>query len=429
MRETTIEIVRATIPVLKQRAKDITTRFYEVLLEENPELGPMFNRSHQGTGLQAHALAQALVAFAKHITTPHVLDKALRRIAHKHASLGVQPMQYEIVGQCLLRTISEVLGDAAAVEIIDAWGEAYEYLASILIEMEEEIYQHNEREQGGWRGPRRFKVTTIEPQSATIRSYYLVPVDGQPIMPFRPGQYLTALLEIDGRSLRRNYSISCAPGLPYYRITIKREPEGVASGFFHEQVEVGHEFDLLPPCGDFVLNESHRPLVLISAGIGIAPTISMLDAAVASDRRILFLHATHDETERAFREHIRALAKAHPQLRCTFVDGRSDQDDGPQYIGLIDRSLLEAELAEARTDMDVYFVGPQPFMQTVFEQVHRIGVPDAQVHFEFFGPQQELAAAVPEDGPGAKPRLLVRDIPGPEAPADAAQDACAPPTP
>ncbi|MEM9459201.1 MAG: NO-inducible flavohemoprotein [Myxococcota bacterium] len=412
MRDTTIEIVKATIPVLVKTGQTITTRFYELLLEENPEIVPMFNRSHQGRGLQAHALAQALLAFAKHIDTPHVLGKALDRIAHKHASMGVLPQHYEIVGQCLLRTMSEVLGDAAAVEIIDAWGEAYEYLASVLIEKEEQIRQRHTQQPGGWRGPRRFKVGRITQESATVQSYYLVPVDGGPLLQFSPGQYLTVILEIDGQSVRRNYSISSAPGLDYYRITIEHTPGGLVSGYFHRQVQVGDQLDVLPPCGDFTLTDSDKPLVLISAGVGITPTISMLDAAIASDRPIIFLHATQGNPEPAFREHVQALAEAHPQLHHTFVGEDPDRDDAPQYIGLIDRSLVLTQLADLRSDLDVYFVGPQEFMQTVFGQLEHLGIAQSQVHFEFFGPQQELTSAVPDqDSPTAQPQLLMPDMP------------------
>ncbi|MCA9708134.1 MAG: NO-inducible flavohemoprotein [Myxococcales bacterium] len=406
MRASTIGIVKATAPILAHSAVAITTRFYETLLGEHPELRPMFNRSHIERGLQAHALADAVVAYAQCIDHPEVLAPALRRIAHKHASLDVQPRQYEIVGQCLLRAISDVLGDAAAVEIIDAWGEAYEHLAHVLIEMEQDIYRRNEREPGGWRGPRRFQVTRIEPESASIRSFYLVPADGGPLMPFTAGQYLTVLLEIDGQSVRRNYSISCAPGLGHYRITLKRDPEGLVSRYFHDHVRVGHVLDVLPPCGDFVLHESERPLVLVSAGVGITPTISMLDVAVASGRPIVFLHATHRGREHAFRRHVQALSRIHPQLRHAFVYEQLDPGDAPQHVGMLDRAILSRYIAGP--DVEVYVVGPQPFMETVFHHVKALGVPEDRIHYEFFGPQQPLSAPADDEPQRVLSRRLRR---------------------
>ena len=111
MRDTTIQIVKATAPVLEQTATQITTRFYEIMLGEYPEVRPYFNKANQSSGKQASALAGAIIAFARFIETPEVLAGALRRIAHKHVSLNIQPAQYDIVGRCLLRAIGEVLLD------------------------------------------------------------------------------------------------------------------------------------------------------------------------------------------------------------------------------------------------------------------------------------------------------------------------------
>src|SRR5690606_16287629 len=104
---------------------------------------------------------------------------------------------------------------------------------------------------GGWRGPRLFRVARKQPESDVITSFYLEPVDGAALMTYEPGQYITVLLTVDGQPLRRTYSLSDAPGKAYYRISVKREPGGVASNYLHENVAVGDQIELLAPCGEF----------------------------------------------------------------------------------------------------------------------------------------------------------------------------------
>src|SRR5690606_24660330 len=105
-------------------------------------------------------------------------------------------------------------------------------------------------------GPRAFRVARKERESEVITSFYFEPVDGGALMGYQPGQYTTILLNIDGQPLRRNYSLSDAPGKGYYRISVKREADGVASNFLHDKVQEGDVVELLAPCGDFVLSAS-----------------------------------------------------------------------------------------------------------------------------------------------------------------------------
>ncbi|MEM9459200.1 MAG: NO-inducible flavohemoprotein [Myxococcota bacterium] len=405
MRTTTIQIVKATAPVLEQLALPLTTRFYELLFELHPELEPMFHRSQRHNAEQAHALADAIIAFARHVDELDAIEDALRRIAHRHASLDVQPHHYDFVGYCLLRAIGEVLGDPATDAILEAWSEAFSDLARHLSKREEAIYRDNEHKPGGWRGARRFEVVRIEQQSATIRSFTLRPVDGGPLMPFAPGQYLTVLLDIDGRSVRRNYSISSPPGRQNYRITIKHHPGGEVSEFFHQRVQEGFELDVLPPCGDLVLDGSDRPLVLVSAGVGVTPTISMLDAAITTGRRIIFLHAARNGSEHAFHDHVVSLARRHPQLSYAFAYEHPEEGDMPHYVGRIDERFLAYHLADVRAEMELFVVGPKGFMETVVGYAQHAGIPDDRVHYEFFGPTQPLIT------PSSTPRPTSRPTP------------------
>ncbi|MGZ5848413.1 MAG: globin domain-containing protein, partial [Ramlibacter sp.] len=251
----TIAIIKATVPVLQEHGEAITRHFYELMFREHPEVKAFFNEAHQASGTQARALAGAVLAYASHIDRLDEIAPALPRIVQKHAALVILPEHYPIVGKCLLRAIREVLGAAATDDILAAWGEAYNALADILIGAEEQVYAGNAARAGGWRGERAFRVARREPESELIESFYLAPVDGGPLMAFTPGQYLTLVLCIDGETIRRNYSLSDAPGKPFYRISVKREEGGRASSWLHANAQVGTELRVQAPCGDFLLDQ------------------------------------------------------------------------------------------------------------------------------------------------------------------------------
>ena len=130
------ELVKATIPVLKEHGVALTTYFYQRLFRHNPELKNIFNQSHNETGKQPVALAMAVLAYAENIDDPSVLAPVITLIANKHASVGIRAEHYPIVGKHLLASIREVLGDAASDELIHAWGVAYGALADVFIEAE-----------------------------------------------------------------------------------------------------------------------------------------------------------------------------------------------------------------------------------------------------------------------------------------------------
>ena len=134
------EIVKSTAPVLAEHGIAITSHFYKRLLENHPELRNIFNTAHQSSGAQPAALAHAVWAYAANIDNLGALTSAVSRISNKHASLGVVPEQYPIVGETLLASIKEVLGDAVDQRVLDAWKAAYSQLADIFIGFEKDLY-------------------------------------------------------------------------------------------------------------------------------------------------------------------------------------------------------------------------------------------------------------------------------------------------
>src|SRR5574338_1714037 len=216
----TIETVKATAPVLAEHGYNIIKRFYGRMFTNHPELKNVFNMGHQERGEQQQALARAVYAYATNIEDPGTLTAVLRRIAHKHGSLGVRPDQYPIVGENLLAAIKEELGDAATDDIIAAWAEAYGFLADVLIKMEADLYRQVTEQEGGWDSWRDFVVREKRPESDIITSFVLEPVDGKPVADFKPGQYISVAMNVPRLQLQqiRQYSLSDAPNGRSYRI-------------------------------------------------------------------------------------------------------------------------------------------------------------------------------------------------------------------
>jgi nitric oxide dioxygenase len=374
--------------LLETGGEALTRHFYQVMLSEHPEVRPLFNQAHQASGDQPRALAHSVLMYAKHIDRLEGLGDLPAQIVQKHVSLQVLPEHYPIVGACLLRAIREVLGAAIATdEVIAAWGAAYQQLADILIGVEEQAYRASAEQTGGWRGARTFRVARKVAESSEISSFYLHPVDGRPVMAHQPGQYIGLRLVIGGQEQRRNYSLSALPNGHELRISVKREAEGVVSRFLHDEVREGDTLEVFPPAGAFTLQPGDRPLVLISGGVGITPTLAMLSEALQSGRTVHFIHCARNRAVHAFRDTIDALAARHPQLQRFYCYDQADE--GADAVGLLDQARL-AQWLPANRDVDAYFLGPKPFMALVKRSLLALGVPEAQTRYEFFGPAAAL---------------------------------------
>jgi nitric oxide dioxygenase len=384
-------IIKATVPLLESGGEALITHFYTTMLDEYPEVRPLFNQAHQADGAQPRALANAVLMYARHIDRLDQLGGLVGQIVNKHVALQILPEHYPIVGRCLLRAIREVLGAEIATDaVLDAWGAAYGQLADILIGGEEARYADRAQAPGGWRGGRPFRVVCKIAESDEITSFHLRAVDGGALLAFEPGQYIGLRVVVDGEELRRNYSLSAVPQRDEYRISVKREPGGKVSNHLHDQVRENDTFDLFPPSGDFTLTAGDKPLVLISGGVGITPTLAMLQAALKTRRPVHFIHAARHAGVHAFRAWVDELAARHPQLKRYYCYAeRRVQDPAADAIGLLDRQQLEAWLPASR-DVDAYYLGPKPFMKAIRRYLAELGVPQAQSRYEFFGPAAAL---------------------------------------
>lgn len=387
-------IVRASAPAIRIHALAVVERMY-VLLFRDPAIEQIFDPSHMRDGTQPRALAEAVIAYAEHIDDLAALLPMVERVAHKHVALGVTPEHYGAVGACLIEAMGDVLGTAATPELLGAWTAAFGALADIFIAREDALAAAAVDREGGWRGLRDFRVTETQDESDVIRSLYLAPVDGGPVLPHIPGQYLTLSLPLpSGRPLFRHYSLSNAPGGSAYRISVKREPHGTGSGFLHA-LQPGAVVPCAAPAGHFTLQATKgRRIVLLSGGVGQTPMLSMLHAVAAAGdaAQAWYLHAAIDGRALAFADEVEAVVRPLPayEVRTFFERPRSEDRQGRDYdqAGRIDDAALAQACGDG--DADVYLCGPTGFMRAMLGSLDRIGVPQDQVRFEFFGPQSSL---------------------------------------
>jgi nitric oxide dioxygenase len=406
--ERTIRIIKSTAPAVAIQAEDITRRFYRLMFAGNPEVQTYFNAAHQYSGSQQRALAGAICAYAANIDNLSAVGPTVELIAQKHCSLGIQPEHYPIVGKHLLVAIKDTLQDSATDDVMAAWAEAYEFLARIFIEREAAIYGEQLASVGGWYGYRRMVVATKVPENDIISSFYLRPEDGSPLPQFLPGQYITVKIDHPTTpTAPRNYSLSDRPGLGHFRIGVKRErasapnaPVGLVSNYLHDQVKEGDALEIGPPCGEFTLDPTKlagRTVVLLSGGIGVTPVLSMFKALAhhAVTTPVHFIHAARNSRVHAFADEVRSIAAHRPNI---FTHVRYDaplQDDCQKgrcdSVGTVDVSLLQGFLPS--NDAEFYFCGPKPFMAALYDGLKSWGVEDSRLHYEFFGPRHQMAAA------------------------------------
>jgi len=394
--EKTIQIVKATAPVLQEHGEKITEVFYKRLFKNNPELRDVFNMTHQKRGTQPRALANAVYQYAVHIDKLSMLSGAVESIAQKHASLSVPKEAYPIVGTNLLAAIKEVLGDAATDEIMNAWEEAYGDLAAIFVDREEQLYTEKENEEGGYRGQKDFVVFKKVKESDVITSFYLKPIDGGMVPKFKAGQYIAITVDIPDTEHKhtRNYSLSDSSGLDYLRISVKREegnPEGIVSNFMHSSIQKGSIIKAGIPAGEFVLADTNQPLVFISGGVGVTPLLSMLKEAVANGKKdITFIQCALNSEVRAFHDEINAVIPDKAKYINVFSlpTAKDVADYTYDYKGLLTSEILnDLQLPE---DSMVYFCGPNPFMASLLKVLEGSNIKPENILYEFFGPAEEL---------------------------------------
>jgi len=225
-------------------------------------------------------------------------------------------------------------------------------------------------------------------ESEDVTSFVFVPRDKGRLPLFKAGQYLPIELQFDGTGpVERTYSLSNQPGEEKYRISVKREPLGLASGLLHDHLFPGDVILAREPEGEFVLSpDNDRPVVLMSAGIGITPMVSMLHVLIKQTRQIYFIHGARDGTHNPLREEVTALAQAsdNVHLYVLYSHPHSEDLEGIDYHwrGRIDAKAVEKFVPVA--DAEFYVCGPKSFLADIVSLLTERGVAEQYIHLESF---------------------------------------------
>ncbi|KAH9905158.1 globin-like protein [Xylariomycetidae sp. FL2044] len=427
------QLVKETIPALKMHGEHISTVFYKSMLKDHPALNNYFNSVNMHTGRQPRALTQLILAFASNIVNISELSPKLERVAQKHASLGIQPDHYDIVGHYLLRAFSAVLGPAMTPEVKLAWTKAYGQMAKMLTGREAQIY----KDFASWQGWRKFIIHSKKPETieGDIVSFTLKPVDGKPLPTFMPGQYVTIKTIIPGMKYAqlRQYSLSDAPRPDHYRITVKRDQgasvdytkprrfldarndddppissaassasdssigsvqpckPGLVSNALIDGFREGDTLELTHPAGEFFVdtnNPTPMPLVLISAGVCASPLVSILNTEVEREirRDISWIQASRHDPP--FYAHVDELSKKHPNVKTRYFKSRLADGDVLSFTSRFNddffSSISAGDLHLDNRMAEYYICGPEKFMLEISGYLQRYGVNPGRVHFELY---------------------------------------------
>ena len=232
---------------------------------------------------------------------------------------------------------------------------------------------------------RELRLVDKRAETDDVTSFEFVARDGGPLPSFLAGQHLPLSLNINGQIIQRSYSLSGPPESGRYRISVKRLASGLVSGWLHEHLNVGDFVLAGKPAGDFVLSASERPVVLLSAGIGITPMVSMLYALRTDHRSVYFIHGVRTPGQMALMDEVREFTDSSPRQTLTILASAQ----GPQDLavsdvrpGRVTIDVLQSVLPDLNATF--YLCGPAAFLADLTAQLHNAGVPEEQVVVESF---------------------------------------------
>ena len=399
-------VIEATLPVVADHIGEIARRFYDHLFGEHPQLlDGTFNRGNQAEGTQQVALAGSVAVFASALLkTPEQLpEQLLARVAHKHASLGITPAQYDVVHDHLFWAIVDVLGDAVTPEVAAAWDEVYWLMAYALIHQERGLYSaRGVRPETVWR---EWRVAEKTDETADVVSFRMQRIDDRLVKTSLPGQYVTVQVRMpDGVRQPRQFSLTRADDGEHRHFAVKRvhggdKPDGEVSNYLCDSVQVGDVLTMSLPFGDVVLDDS-RPAVFLSAGIGITPMAGMLDHLRAAGSRlpVTMLHADWNEESFALRRQVAECVQALPGGRMHVWYEQGAHTELP--VEGVHAGVMDVGAVDLPDGAGFYLCGPLPFLQGVRSALIDRGVPPRDIQYEVFGPDLWQADFATEPSPG-----------------------------
>lgn len=278
----------------------------------------------------------------------------------------------------------------------------------------------DEEQAPAWPGFRQMRVTNIHKESDSVTSFILNSADGQPLPLFQAGQFVVLRLYLypDQPPVLRSYSLSDLPGPDHFRISVKNELNGIGSSFLCSRTHEGDVLDVSAPRGSFTLRPGQNPVVLLSAGVGATPVMSMLHALAAerSEREVWWIYGTRNRVDHPFAEESRSLLRQLSRGREYIMYSRPAATDqigaGFDASGHIDTALLEK--IGVSKGSDFYLCGPTSFLQDMRDGLRNWGVLAGNVHAEIFGSLDAVTPGMaqvshmphlPEGTPGSGPAV------------------------
>ncbi|HDK8019086.1 TPA: nitric oxide dioxygenase [Staphylococcus aureus] len=373
------DIIKQTVPLLKEKGTEITSTFYPKMFKAHPELLNMFNQTNQKRGMQSSALAQAVMAAAVNIDNLSVIKPVIMPVAYKHCALQVYAEHYPIVGENLLKAIQDVTGLEEHDPVIQAWAKAYGVIADVFIQIEKEIY-----DQMMWIGFKPFKITNIKQESEDIKSF-TVETEEYDFSEFTPGQYITVDVSSDKLPYRakRHYSIVSGEK-KHLTFGVKRdvttEHEGEVSTILHDEIKEGDIINLAAPVGGFVLENTTEPQLFLGSGIGVTPLVAMYEAASAKGLDTQMVQVAENEQHLPFKDNFNSIASHHDNAKLY-----THLKDKQGYIGAEELQVFLANKPE------IYICGGTKFLQSMIEALKSLNYDMDRVHYETFIPRLSVA--------------------------------------
>ncbi len=276
----------------------------------------------------------------------------------------------------------------------------------------------NEEPAPAWPGFRQMRIAKVHKESDNVTSFTLAPIDGETLPVFQAGQFIVLRLQVDADKppVFRSYSLSDLPVADHLRISVKSELNGIGSSFLGSRVREGDLLEVSAPRGSFTLRPGDNPVVLMSAGVGATPVMSMLHslAAESSQREVWWIYGARNRVDHLFADESRSLLKQLSRARAYVVYSRPVATDrvGVDFDapGHIDVGLLE-KIGVSRNS-DFYLCGPSSFLQNMRDGLRNWSVLAENVHTEMFGAlesitpgmaQVEHTPHLPQGPPGSGP--------------------------
>jgi ferredoxin-NADP reductase/MOSC domain-containing protein YiiM len=261
-----------------------------------------------------------------------------------------------------------------------------------------------------WPGFRALRVSQINRESSSVSSLVLVAADDRPLSPAQPGQFVVLRVRPNENAppVLRSYSLSGPPSADQYRVSVKQEVNGVMSTYLHTQVRSGDVLDVSAPRGEFTLLADDRPVVLLSAGVGVTPVLAMLHALASesSQREVWWLYGARNSDDHPFRRESRALLQRlrHGRSYIQYSRPRPTDRLGSDFDARGHLDVAGIEKLGVPRDADFYLCGPTSFLHDLTAGLAAWGIAASRVHTEIFGPGESQTPGI-ADVPARLPHL------------------------